>query len=77
MKLGGRAAYHAKAVPVRDKKNNRTRNASPSANSPRRARNWPMCSCVLLPFSLENLENSRILAEREIGSNLFLLDFGG
>jgi hypothetical protein len=38
MELGGRAAYHAKAVPVRDKENKRTRNASPSANSPRCAR---------------------------------------
>jgi hypothetical protein len=50
MELGGRTAYHAKAVPERDKENNRTQNASPSANSPRCARNWPMCSCVFLPF---------------------------
>jgi hypothetical protein len=53
--------YHVKAVPVRDKENKRTRNASPLANSPRCARNWPICSCVLLPFSPENLENSGIL----------------
>jgi hypothetical protein len=39
MELGGRVAYHAKAVPVRDKENKRTRNASPSANLPRCARN--------------------------------------
>jgi hypothetical protein len=39
MELGDRAAYHAKAVPVRDKENNRTQNAFPSANSPRCARN--------------------------------------
>jgi hypothetical protein len=62
MELGGRAAYHAKAVLVRDKENKRIRNASPSANSPRCARNWPMCLGVLLPFSPENLENSGILA---------------
>jgi hypothetical protein len=53
--------YHAKAVPVRDKENKRTRKASPSANSPRCARNWTTCSCVLLPLSPENLENSGIL----------------
>ena len=35
MELGGRVAYHAKAVPVRDKESKRTRNTSPSANSPR------------------------------------------
>jgi hypothetical protein len=68
MELGGRAAYHAKAVPVRDKENNRTRNASPSANSPRCARNWPMCSCVLLSFSPENLENSYILTPSGYGT---------
>jgi hypothetical protein len=62
MELGGRAAYYAKAISVRDKENNRTRNAFSSANSPRCARNWPMCSCVLLPFSPENLKNSGILA---------------
>jgi hypothetical protein len=39
MELGGRTAYHAKAVPVRDKENNRTENASPSAKSARCARN--------------------------------------
>jgi hypothetical protein len=62
MKLGAMAAYHAKAVPVRDKENKRTRKAFPSANSPMCARNWPTCSCVLLPLSLENLENSSIFA---------------
>jgi hypothetical protein len=34
MEIGGGAAYHTKAVPVRDKENKRTRKASPSANSP-------------------------------------------
>jgi hypothetical protein len=34
MELGGKAAYHAKVVLVRDKENNRTQNASPSANLP-------------------------------------------
>jgi hypothetical protein len=68
MELGGRAAYHAKVVPVRDKENIRTRNASPSANSPRCDRNWPMCSCVLLPFLPENLENSGILAPYGYGT---------
>jgi hypothetical protein len=54
MELGGRAVYHAKAVPVRDKENKQTQNASPSARSRRCARNWPICLCVLLPFSPEN-----------------------
>jgi hypothetical protein len=62
MELGGRVAYHAKSVPIRDKENKRTQKASPSANSSRCARNWPICLCVLLPFSPENLENSGILA---------------
>jgi hypothetical protein len=62
MELGGRAAYHAKAVPVRDKENKQTRRAFPSANSPRCARKWPICLCVLLPFSPKKLENSGILA---------------
>jgi hypothetical protein len=62
MELGGRTVYHAKVVSVRDKENKRTRKASPSSNSPSCARNWPTCSCVLLPLSLENLENSSILA---------------
>jgi hypothetical protein len=61
MKLGDRAAYQAKAIPVRDKENKRTRKASPSTNSPRCSRNWPTCLCVLLPLSPENLENSGIL----------------
>jgi hypothetical protein len=29
-----------------------------------------MCSCVLLLYSLENLESSGILAERELGLHL-------
>jgi hypothetical protein len=62
MELGGRVAYHAKSVPIRDKENKQTQKASPSANSSRCARNWPICLCVLLPFSPENLENSGILA---------------
>jgi hypothetical protein len=62
MELGGRALYHAKAIPVMDKENKRTRKASPLAYLPRCARNWPICSCVLLPFSPQNLENSGILA---------------
>ena len=76
MELGGKAAYHAKAVPVRDKENKRTQNASPSANSPRCARNWPICSCVLLPFSLENLENSRILAPCGYGTMSYRWSYG-
>jgi hypothetical protein len=59
--------YHAKAVPVRDKENKRTRKASPSANLSRLARNKPTCSCVLLPVSLENLENSGILSLMGMG----------
>jgi hypothetical protein len=70
MELGGRTTYHAKSLPVRDKENKRTRNASPSANLPNCARNWPICSCVLLPFSPENLENSGILAPRGYGTML-------
>jgi hypothetical protein len=62
MELRGRAMYHAKAVPIKDKENKRTRKGSPSANSPRCARNCPTCSYVLLPLSPENLENSGILA---------------
>jgi hypothetical protein len=31
MKLGGRVAYHAKAIPIRDKENKRIRKASPLA----------------------------------------------
>jgi hypothetical protein len=59
MELGGRAAYHAKAVPIRDKENKQIRKASPSANSPRCARNWPIRSCVLLLFSPKNLKKLR------------------
>jgi hypothetical protein len=47
-------AYHANAVPVKDNENKRTQNASMSANSPNCAKNWPMCSRVLLPWSPEN-----------------------
>jgi hypothetical protein len=65
MELGGRVAYHAKVVPVRDKGNKQTRKDSPSANSPRCARNRPICSCVLLPFSSEN---SGILAHCGYGT---------
>jgi hypothetical protein len=54
-------AYHANVVPVRDNENKWTRNASLSANSPNFARNWPMCSCVLLPWSPEIFVNSGIL----------------
>jgi hypothetical protein len=46
-------AYHANAVPIRDNENKQTRNAFVSANSPNCARNWPMCSCMLLPYSPE------------------------
>jgi hypothetical protein len=69
MELGDRATYHAKAVPVRDKENKRTRKASPSANSRRCARNCPICSFVLLPFSPENLENSDILSPCGYGTS--------
>jgi hypothetical protein len=44
------------AVLVRDKENKRTQNASLSVNSPSYAKNYPMCSCVILPHSPENLE---------------------
>jgi hypothetical protein len=42
IELGGKVAYHANAVPVKDNENKRTRNASVSANSPNCAKNWPM-----------------------------------
>jgi hypothetical protein len=54
-------AYLANAVPVKDNENKRTRNASVSANSPNCAKNWPMCSCVLFPWSPKNFANSGIL----------------
>jgi hypothetical protein len=54
-------AYHANVVPVNDNENKRTRNASMSANSSNFARNWPMCSHVLFPWSPENFANSGIL----------------
>jgi hypothetical protein len=54
-------AYHANAVSIKDNENKRTRNASLSADSPNCARNWPMCSCVLLPWSLEFFVNLGIL----------------
>jgi hypothetical protein len=53
--------YHAKAVPVRDNENNRTRNASLSINSPNCARNWPTHLCVLLHWSPEKFVNLGIL----------------
>jgi hypothetical protein len=54
-------AYHTNAVPVKDNENKRTQNASMSANSPNCAKNWPMCSRVLFPWSPENFANSGIL----------------
>jgi hypothetical protein len=54
-------AYHANAFPIRDDENKQTRNTSVSANSPNYARNWPMCSCVLLPWSPKIFVNSVIL----------------
>jgi hypothetical protein len=54
-------AYHANAVPVKDNKNKHARNASVSANSPNCAKNWPMCSRVLLPWLPKNFANSDIL----------------
>jgi hypothetical protein len=53
--------YHANVVPIRDNENKRTRNASMPANSPNYARNWSMCSCMLLPWSPEFFANSSIL----------------
>jgi hypothetical protein len=47
----------ANAVPVRDNENKQTWNASMSTNSPNCARNWPMCSCVLLSWSLKFFAN--------------------
>jgi hypothetical protein len=44
-------AYHVNAFPVRDNENKQTRDSSVPANSPNCARNWPMCSCVLLLWS--------------------------
>jgi hypothetical protein len=67
MELGGSAAYHPKAVPIRDKENKRIGKASPLINSHRCARKWPICLCVLLPFSPENLENSGILDLVDMG----------
>jgi hypothetical protein len=49
MELGGKVAYHANAVPVRDNENKLTRNASVFANSPNCAKNWPICSRVFFP----------------------------
>jgi hypothetical protein len=54
-------AYHANEVPVKDNENKRTRNASVSANSPNCAKNWPMSSRVLFPWSSEIFANSGIL----------------
>jgi hypothetical protein len=50
-------AYHVNVVPVKDNENKQTRNASVSANSPNCAKNWLMCSRVLLPWSPENFTN--------------------
>jgi hypothetical protein len=49
MELGGKVAYHANTVPVRDNENKRTRNASVSGNSPNCAKNWPICLRVFFP----------------------------
>jgi hypothetical protein len=49
IELGGKVAYHVKDVPVKDNKNKHIRQASLSANSPRYANNWLMCSYVLFP----------------------------
>jgi hypothetical protein len=68
MELGGRVTYHAKAIPIRDKENKRIRNASPLANLPRCAINWPTYPCVLLPLSPENLENADILVSCSYGT---------
>jgi hypothetical protein len=54
-------AYHANVIPVKDNENKRTWNASVSANSPNCAKNWPMCSRALFPWSPENVVNSSIL----------------
>jgi hypothetical protein len=54
-------AYHANAVPVRHNENKQTKNVSVLANSSNCARNMPMCSRMLLPWSLENFANSSIL----------------
>jgi hypothetical protein len=54
-------AYYAKAVPVRDNENKRTRNASLSTNSPNCTRNWPNCSCALLLWSPKIFVNLGIL----------------
>jgi hypothetical protein len=54
-------AYHVKVVPIRDNENRRTRNSSLSANSPNWAKNWPICSCVLLPRSPKKIVNLDIL----------------
>jgi hypothetical protein len=59
--------YHANAVPVKDNENKCTWNASVSANSPNCARNWPMCSPVLFPWSPENFTNSGILVPVGMG----------
>jgi hypothetical protein len=54
-------AYYANEVPIKDNENERTRNASMSAYSHNCAKNWPMCSRVLLPWSTKNFANSGIL----------------
>jgi hypothetical protein len=43
------------------------RKASILVNSSSYAKNFPMSSCVLLPFSLENVENLGILVPWDMG----------
>jgi hypothetical protein len=54
-------ASHANVVLVKYNENKQTWNASVSANSSNCAKNWPMCSCVLFPWSPENFTNSGIV----------------
>jgi hypothetical protein len=44
-------------------------NASVSTNSPNCAKNWPMCSCMLLPCSPKKFANSGILFPWGMGGN--------
>jgi hypothetical protein len=62
-------AYHVKVVPVWDSENKHTQNASISANLPNRAKNWHICSCVLLPWSPKNFVNLGILVPMGMGLN--------
>jgi hypothetical protein len=61
-------AYHAKAVSIKDNENKRTQNSSLLASSPNWVKNWPMCSCVLLPWSPIFFVNSGILVPCGYGS---------